>query len=299
MNGVLNTDNTSIYGLSIDYGPFAFMDDFQPSYTPNHDDHMLRYSYKNQPSIIWWNLVRLGEDLGELLGAGDRCDDETFVEKGVSEDFAQVLIKRASTIIDRAAEEFKAVFLTEYKRLMQARLGLKTLKDNDMEDLISSLLDTMETLELDFNQTFRKLSELSIKEVASEDDRRKLTKQFLHEEGVTAMSETEESAGNKWGDWLGKWHKRVTEDWGESEASDQERQTAMKKVNPKFVPKGWVLDELIQRVEKKGEREVLHRVMNMALNPFEDSWGGDKEEEERFCGDPPKYRRGGMCSCSS
>jgi len=54
MNGVLNTDNTSILGLSIDFGPFAFLDTFDPTYTPNHDDHMLRYSYRNQPTIIWW-----------------------------------------------------------------------------------------------------------------------------------------------------------------------------------------------------------------------------------------------------
>ncbi|RAL66372.1 hypothetical protein DID88_006041 [Monilinia fructigena] len=66
-NGVLNTDNTSIFGLSIDFGPFAFLDNFDPNYTPNHDDHMLRYSYRNQPTVIWWNLVRLGESLGELI----------------------------------------------------------------------------------------------------------------------------------------------------------------------------------------------------------------------------------------
>ena len=85
MNGVLNTDNTSIYGLSLDYGPFAFMDNFDPQYTPNHDDHHLRYSYKSQPSIVWWNLVRLGESLGELIGAGKKVDDKNFVTKGVTE----------------------------------------------------------------------------------------------------------------------------------------------------------------------------------------------------------------------
>ena len=69
-NGVLNTDNTSLLGLSLDFGPFAFLDNFDPSYTPNHDDFMLRYSYKNQPSVIWWNLVRLGESMGELMGSG-------------------------------------------------------------------------------------------------------------------------------------------------------------------------------------------------------------------------------------
>ena len=52
-------------------------------------------------------------------------------------------------------------------------------------------------------------------------------------------------------------------------------------------------------MEKKGEREILNRVMNMALHPFEESWGGDRDEEERFCGDVPKYSRAMQCSCSS
>ena len=111
MNGVLNTDNTSILGLSIDFGPFAFLDTFDPSYTPNHDDHMLRYSYRNQPTIIWWNLVRLGEALGELMGTGAQVDSETFVEKGVQEDLEDELMKRVEYIIDRCGEEYKDVFL--------------------------------------------------------------------------------------------------------------------------------------------------------------------------------------------
>lgn len=66
-----------------------------------------------------------------------------------------------------------------------------------------------------------------------------------------------------------------------------------------FVPKGWVLDELIERVERKKERDVLKTVMNMTLNPFEEKWGLDEKDEERFCADPPKYNRAMQCSCSS
>ncbi|KAL8692179.1 MAG: hypothetical protein Q9224_004013, partial [Gallowayella concinna] len=107
-NGVLNTDNTSLLGLSLDFGPFAFLDNFDPSYTPNHDDHALRYSYRNQPSIIWWNLLRLGESLGELIGAGSKVDEEQFVNEGVTKAFAPELIKRAETIIERVGDEYKA-----------------------------------------------------------------------------------------------------------------------------------------------------------------------------------------------
>lgn len=295
-NGVLNTDNTSIFGLSIDFGPFAFLDNFDPNYTPNHDDHMLRYSYRNQPSIIWWNLVRLGEDLGELLGSGDRSDDPEFIEKGVTEEYAPILIKRAETIIDRAGDEFRAVFLTEYKRLMTARLGLKTQKDSDFDKLVSELLDSLEALELDFNSTFRKLSSLKTSQLEIEDMRKDVARSFFHHEGLTGGT-SEDDAKARLAQWLEAWCTRVVEDWGNN--ADAERESAMKAVNPKFIPRSWILDELIDRVEKKGERDILGRVMKMALNPFEDSWAGEAEEEERFCGDVPRYKRAMQCSCSS
>jgi uncharacterized protein YdiU (UPF0061 family) len=103
---------------------------------------MLRYAYRNQPSIIWWNLVRLGESLGELIGAGNRVNnflrafdefwfellrhpviDEAFVVNPVS----------CPNLIERVGEEFKAVFLNEYKRLMGQRLGLKTQAESDFQ----------------------------------------------------------------------------------------------------------------------------------------------------------------------
>lgn len=296
-NGVLNTDNTSIYGLSMDFGPFAFLDNFDPNYTPNHDDYMQRYSYKNQPSIIWWNLVRLGESLGELIGAGARCDEEEFVNEGVSKTWADELIKRAENLIERTGEEYKAVFLAEYKRLMTARLGLKTHKEEDFDVLFSELLDTLEALELDFNHTFRKLSHLSMSEIESEEQRKDKAGIFFHHEGLTGTVGSEDDARARIAKWLGQWRARVVEDWGESQ--DSERQGAMKKVNPKFIPRSWILDELIDRVEKKGEREILNNIMKMALNPFEEEWGWNKEEEERFCGDVPRYSRAMQCSCSS
>jgi len=297
-NGVLNTDNTSIFGLSIDFGPFAFLDNFDPNYTPNHDDHMLRYSYRNQPTIIWWNLVRLGESLGELMGAGALVDDAEFVEKGIRSENADELIARAEGIITSAGEEYKSVFLAEYKRLMTTRVGLKTHKESDFESLFSDLLDSMESLELDFNQFFRKLSNVKVQDLETEAARKEVAGVFFHHEGVTGIGNTEESARKRLSDWLERWRNRVFEDWG-PDGCDVERQAEMKKVNPKFIPKGWVLDELIKRVEKGGERDILNTVMHMALNPFEEEWGWDRAEEERFCGDVPRNDRAMQCSCSS
>ncbi|OCL09214.1 UPF0061-domain-containing protein [Glonium stellatum] len=294
MNGVLNTDNTSVAGLSIDFGPFAFLDSFDPAYTPNHDDHMLRYAYRNQPTIVWWNLVRFGEALGELMGAGDRVDEAGFVERGVAEDWAEELVKRAEGVIERAGEEYKAVFLAEYKRLMTARLGLKQFKELDFDHLFSEWLDLMEALELDFHLCFRRLGGVGLGDLESAEGRREVAGVFFAKGRPPAQ---EGAARERIANWLEKWGARVREDWGEGR--DEERREEMRKVNPKFIPRSWVLDEVIERVEKKGERDILKGTMKMALNPFEEHWGWDEGEEERFCGDVPKYRGMLQCSCSS
>lgn len=118
MNGVLNTDNTSIYGLSMDFGPFAFMDTFDPMHTPNHDDYQGRYSYRMQPTIIWWNLVRLGEALGELMGSMEHVDDPVYIAGEYPEEQKSEIVTQGERIIDAAGEEFQSIFLEEYKKLM-------------------------------------------------------------------------------------------------------------------------------------------------------------------------------------
>ena len=230
-NGVLNTDNTSIFGLSIDFGPFAFLDNFDPTYTPNHDDVMARYSYQNQPSVIWWNLVRLGEALGELIGAGDRVDEDEFVNEGVRKDWADELVERAETIIQQVGEEYKAVFMAEYKRLMTLRLGLKQSKQEDFDELYSELLDTLEALELDFNHTFRRLSNFTVKDLETDEARKEAAGKFFHKEGLTGIEKDEGKAKERIAKWLEKWRVRVLEDWGDGQ--DENRMAEMKQVNPK------------------------------------------------------------------
>ncbi|KAI9730562.1 MAG: hypothetical protein M1834_005803 [Cirrosporium novae-zelandiae] len=312
LNGVLNTDNTSLLGLSLDFGPFAFMDDFDPDYTPNHDDWSLRYSYKNQPSIIWWNLVRLGEAMGELLGAGDLIDTPTFLKSDIlpSDDGTSAITTRALTTITRAQSEFKSLFLSQYTTLMTLRLGLKTQHPSDFDTLFTPLLDMLESLSLDFNHFFRHLSNLSLLDLTTPDLRTSAASHFFHAEGVPR---DEAAARECIATWLATWRDRVIQDWDleTQPENDGERQAAMRGVNPKFLPRGWVLKEVIERVEKNGERDVLGWVMRALERPFEerwDDWGGDGEGEgddggeahrQRWCGDVPKIERGGHCSCSS
>lgn len=291
------------------------MDNFDPAYTPNHDDHLLRYSYKNQPSIIWWNLTRFGEAMGELLGIGSDVDDQSFITEGVKEEQEKELVERAEKLIMQTGEEYKATFLAEYKRLMTGRMGLREFKPSDFKELFSEALDTMEALELDFNHFFRRLSNLKLDEISTPEAMREKASVFFHKEGAP-QSTGETAAREQISNWLGKWRARVVEDWGNKESGDTisdtqdaERRQAMRRVNPNFVPRGWILDEVIRRVEKEGEREVLDRIMHMALHPFEDAWDGesidgavwqgDREEEQRWVGDVPRAGRAIQCSCSS
>ncbi|KAI5790515.1 hypothetical protein FPQ18DRAFT_277470 [Pyronema domesticum] len=253
MNGVLNTDNTSILGLSLDFGPFAFMDKFDPSYTPNHDDYLLRYSFRNQPTIIWWNLVRLAEDIAELI--------------------------TAEKLIASIGEDYKTVFLTTYKEKMAERMGFKSFKEEDFDSHFSPVLDLMEKHEFDFHLFFRKLAETPVKEIKAEI--------FLPADA--SKKDIKDVEG-----YLTMYKERLAEEG----ITDEMRIPQMKKTNPKFVPKNWVLDEIIKRVEKDGEREVLKDVVKCVMEPFEDTWEGVKDAE-RWCGPVPKDKQAMQCSCSS
>jgi serine/tyrosine/threonine adenylyltransferase len=225
-NGVLNTDNTSILGLSLDFGPFSFLDVYDPSFTPNHDDHMLRYAYRAQPSVIWWNLTRLGEALGELIGLGSRVDEEKYVKEGVTEDLVEEVQERGEKIIMDAGEEYKAVFMAEFKAKMAKRLGLKGYKESDFDGLFTPWLDTLEQCELDFNHSFRRLGSLKVKDLATEEGRIEIARIFFRTDGSNL-----DNGKKKMAEWLETWKDRIVEDWGGD--NDEDRRQAMNAVNPK------------------------------------------------------------------
>lgn len=265
---------------------------FNPKFTPNHDDHMLRYCYKNQPTIIWWNLVRLAEDLAELFAATpEMLDSEAFINEGLtSEADAEALVKRAEKIIEEVGEEYKSVFLAEYGQLMAARLGFTGLRETDMDDVYSPLLDTLEDAQVDFGHFFRRLSELPVFELMKKDEKAQLAaaEDFMPKPMLTIVQKGPE----KILEWLKLYAERL------EEKEDAKRMERMKKVNPKFIPKNWVLEEIIQRVDQKGERGVLGDVIKLVENPFADRWE-EVKDAERWCGDVPRLEVGMQCSCSS
>ena len=130
-HGVLNTDNMSILGLTIDYGPFQFLDAFDPDHICNHSDHQGRYAFKQQPPVVYWNLYRLGQALQPLIGD--------------------------PAIAMAALESFKALFPAEFMARMRAKLGLATAHEDD-DTLIDGLLHLMADNAVDYPIFWRRLS---------------------------------------------------------------------------------------------------------------------------------------------
>lgn len=133
-HGVLNTDNMSILGLTLDYGPYGFMDRFNPDYICNASDNSGRYSYQAQPAICRWNLVKLAEALAPELPP-----------------------ERAEVVID----EYMDVYNRFYLDNMRKKLGLLKKEEPEDEILITELLQTMHNTGADFTNTFRCLSQIS------------------------------------------------------------------------------------------------------------------------------------------
>ena len=139
-HGVMNTDNMSILGETFDYGPYGFMEDYNPNYVCNHSDHQGRYAFKNQPYIGLWNCSALGHALSSLLS---------------EESQGEIL------------QTYEAIFQDTLAELYRKKLGLDLAKPEDAT-LIQGLLDIMETEKLDYTNTFRNLTQALAEENSPE-----------------------------------------------------------------------------------------------------------------------------------
>ena len=132
-HGVMNTDNMSILGDTIDYGPFGFMDAYDPHFICNHSDTGGRYSFKNQPAVALWNLNALATAFTSLL------DSEQLVD---------------------CLKQYEPEFLGHYRQIMANKIGLEAYQAQD-ESLINDLLALMEQDRVDYSLLFRKLCDFS------------------------------------------------------------------------------------------------------------------------------------------
>jgi uncharacterized protein YdiU (UPF0061 family) len=131
-HGVMNTDNMSILGLTIDYGPFQFLDAFDPGHICNHSDEQGRYAYNKQPNVAYWNLFCLGQALLPLIGEQE--------------------------LALAALEAYKTVFPRELEALMRAKLGLETPHESD-RGLIEDVLKLLARDRVDYTIFWRRLSQ--------------------------------------------------------------------------------------------------------------------------------------------
>jgi serine/tyrosine/threonine adenylyltransferase len=157
-HGVMNTDNMSILGLSIDYGPFGFLDAFDPGHICNHSDHGGRYAYARQPNVAFWNLHALAQAMLPLVGDGDTAL--------------------------AALEPYQSVFADTLLSLLRAKLGLRQALDGDRE-LADDLLRRMAADRSDFTITFRRLCAFDSRDGARNDALRDL---FIDREAFDAWA---------------------------------------------------------------------------------------------------------------
>lgn len=258
LNGVLNSDNVSVLGLSIDYGPFAFMDVFDSHFTPNHDDALGRYSFQSSPVIMWWNCIKLSETLGELIGAGTGVDDPEFIAKGYpTEDALDVAEKHATELIMGVGLEFQATYESHYKKLMLQRLGIHSSEEGGDLKLLEELLHMMQECELDYNRFFRLLSSEEGLRAVDILPKERERKKVLSDKRATQLIET----------WLQKYSVRKERD----PISQIEREQFMNKLNPKFILRNSVLANVIELAERN-EWDAFHAVATMIEDPFANSW---------------------------
>lgn len=137
-HGVLNTDNMSLLSVTIDYGPFGFLDSYDPAFIPNHSDDEGRYSYNNQPKIFKWNMARLADALQPLIQTNEH-----------------------EQLLSEKTDEFDRIYKKEFLTIFRRKLGLIKPAADDVQ-LIQKLLDLMHLRRADFTQTFRQLGQIDI-----------------------------------------------------------------------------------------------------------------------------------------
>ncbi|MEO1293448.1 MAG: YdiU family protein [Pseudomonadota bacterium] len=179
IHGVMNTDNCTISGETIDYGPCAFMDTYDPATVYSSIDQWGRYAYGNQPSIVHWNLSRLAQALLPILG-----------------DTEDAAVTAAQTAIDTFPERFRTAYLSVFR----AKLGLSEQEMGD-ETLIADLLNLMAAGAVDFTNTFRTLGQNAVSEIGG---------------GPAARSAFKDPSA--FDEWAVRWHDRMAREATPAEA---------------------------------------------------------------------------------
>ncbi len=244
VHGVMNTDNMSVLGLTLDYGPYGWVDDFDPDWTPNTTDAQeRRYRFGNQPPIGLWNVERLGVALLPLFEG-----DEALLEAGVV--------------------EYQRTFEAESARRFAAKLGLSSLTGEADVSLLQDCFAWLAVRETDMTVFFRRLSQVALLPAAPW----ALPAQ-LQAALYGPAPEDHLAQGVRW---LTSWWHRTRQE-GIPPAELARRMDA---VNPRFVLRNWLAQEAIDAAHE-GDDSKIHALLEVLRRPFDEQPDSDAYAAKR------------------
>ncbi|HEX7841746.1 MAG TPA: YdiU family protein [Kofleriaceae bacterium] len=262
VHGVMNTDNMSILGLTIDYGPYGWIEPFDPDWTPNITDASgRRYRFGNQPAVARWNLAQLAGALAPLV------DDLDPLRRTV----------------DRFAGEVASL----HRHSSLRKLGLSGRRDTwtDDDDLLASLGALLVEIETDMTIFFRALATAPVHDAGAAVAA--LGDAYYAPDAITSVQHAA----------IRGWIERYAARLAVEGVGDAERRRRMDAVNPRYVPRNYLVQQVIEATER-GDRAALPELLDVLRRPYDDQPG-----RERFAGKRPEWaasRPGcSMLSCSS
>lgn len=210
VHGVMNTDNMSILGLTIDYGPYGWLEGYDTGWTPNTTDREYkRYRYGNQADIVLWNLYQLANALYPLIEEA----------------------KNLETIL----EAYSTLYSEKYTAMMRSKIGLYTI-DKDDAALIQNLEENLQLTETDMTIFFRRLSMF-----ASENNGLQILSEAFY-----SPDEISKEIEQKWESWFQRYQNRLQQE----HTSFEERKEKMNLVNPKYVLRNYMAQLAIDAADK-------------------------------------------------
>ncbi|MBL8727374.1 MAG: YdiU family protein [Planctomycetes bacterium] len=244
VHGVMNTDNLSMLGLTIDYGPYGWIDDFDLGWTPNTTDaQMRRYAFGNQPGIGRWNVERLGEALLPLFD-GDEAP------------------------VHAAVEQYRATYAEAATQRFAAKLGLTFDAARGDGALLQQCLDWLAAQETDMTLFFRALSRVVVLDAPPATLPAAVRAAFYR-----AVPEAHVAAGIAW---LRRWWQRARQE----ARGPAELARAMDAANPKFVLRNWLAQEAIDAAHG-GDLGKVQRLLEVLERPFDDQPQHDDLAQKR------------------
>ena len=265
VHGVMNTDNMSVLGLTIDYGPYGWLEDFDPDWTPNTTDaHHRRYRYGAQPHIAEWNLIQLANAIYPLIDEAEP--------------------------LEAALSSYAEHFAREWQAMMAGKLGLDRFDKGTDQGLVDELIAVLVMAETDMTVFYRRLAEVPCAQPATSSDDA-LIAPLLDAYYTPALLTDANKA--RLAAWLRRYQGRVSMDG----VDDARRRERMNRVNPKYVLRNYLAQQAIDRADQ-GDYSLVHETLEVLRRPYDDQPG-----REAFAAKRPDWARSrpgcSMLSCSS